>query len=122
MALIKCKECGNEVSSEATVCVHCGVKLKDEVDTVSKASIEATYGFFLKYGNVLKIIMYIFAGIAVFGGLVTADETDGVSLISAIISAFVLIISGIVTEKMFQWMAYLLQSVHEINIKTKGTK
>ena len=24
MALIKCLECGKEVSSEATVCIHCG--------------------------------------------------------------------------------------------------
>lgn len=122
MALVKCKECGNEVSSEATVCVHCGIKLKDEMDTTSKASIEATYEFFLKYGNVLKIIMYILAGLVLFGGLVTADETDGVSLISAIFGTFACIISGVVTEKLFQWMAYLLKSVHEINVKTKSTK
>jgi hypothetical protein len=26
MALVKCRECGNEVSTEATACPHCGVK------------------------------------------------------------------------------------------------
>ena len=26
MALIKCKECGNEISSSAKTCPHCGVK------------------------------------------------------------------------------------------------
>ena len=25
MALIKCRECGNEVSSEAPACPHCGI-------------------------------------------------------------------------------------------------
>ena len=27
MALIKCVECGKEVSSSAKVCPHCGIKL-----------------------------------------------------------------------------------------------
>ena len=27
MALIKCKECGNEISSSAKTCPHCGIKL-----------------------------------------------------------------------------------------------
>lgn len=29
MALIHCKECGNEVNSEENTCSHCGEKLKD---------------------------------------------------------------------------------------------
>ena len=31
MALIKCKECGKEVSDQATVCIHCGYELKQRV-------------------------------------------------------------------------------------------
>jgi hypothetical protein len=30
MALIKCKECGNEVSSKAEKCPHCGVTVKEK--------------------------------------------------------------------------------------------
>lgn len=30
MALIKCKECGKEVSSEAEACPHCGAKIASE--------------------------------------------------------------------------------------------
>lgn len=30
MALLKCKECGKEVSSNAEKCVHCGFKLKEK--------------------------------------------------------------------------------------------
>ena len=30
MALIKCSECGNEISSSAQTCPHCGIKIKNE--------------------------------------------------------------------------------------------
>lgn len=36
MALIKCKECGKEISDQAKVCVHCGYSL------VKKSSQEVT--------------------------------------------------------------------------------
>ncbi|MGA1823217.1 MAG: zinc ribbon domain-containing protein [bacterium] len=48
MALIKCKECGKEVSSEAESCPHCGIK------------IETGGGFF-------KVLTYIFLTI---GGII----------------------------------------------------
>lgn len=35
MSLIKCKECGKEISSEAEVCPHCGKKI-DEGNMFSK--------------------------------------------------------------------------------------
>ena len=31
MTLIKCKECGKEVSNQAAVCIHCGYELKSRV-------------------------------------------------------------------------------------------
>lgn len=31
MALIKCKECGKEVSDKATKCIHCGAPIESEV-------------------------------------------------------------------------------------------
>ena len=32
MALIKCPECGNTISSDATVCIHCGYGVKKAAD------------------------------------------------------------------------------------------
>jgi len=32
MALIKCPECGREVSDRATSCIHCGFPLREELD------------------------------------------------------------------------------------------
>ena len=33
MALVKCSECGKEISTNSEKCIHCGTKLKDEVRT-----------------------------------------------------------------------------------------
>ncbi len=35
MALIKCPECGREVSDKAQACIHCGCPLNDEIDMKS---------------------------------------------------------------------------------------
>ena len=32
MALIKCPECGREVSDRTTTCIHCGFPFDEEVD------------------------------------------------------------------------------------------
>ena len=32
MAIIKCPECGENVSDKAEVCIHCGYPLKEAVD------------------------------------------------------------------------------------------
>ena len=37
MALIKCKECGNEISSEADKCPHCGVKIKNSENSCANS-------------------------------------------------------------------------------------
>lgn len=53
MALVKCHECNNEVSSEANVCPKCGVKLKT---TYNKISAYASIIF------VIAIVFYFFGG------------------------------------------------------------
>lgn len=30
MALVKCKECGKEISDKATTCIHCGYPVKKQ--------------------------------------------------------------------------------------------
>jgi Zn finger protein HypA/HybF involved in hydrogenase expression len=46
MALIKCKECQKEVSSEAVTCPHCGVKINDSQG--------------MKLGNKIGIMLIVF--------------------------------------------------------------
>ncbi len=45
MAMIPCKECGKEISSEAEVCPHCGVKTNYGTTKAEKTSWN-------RYGNV----------------------------------------------------------------------
>ena len=35
MALIKCPECGKEISDKANVCIHCGFPLNEQKEDVS---------------------------------------------------------------------------------------
>ena len=54
MALIKCKECGNEISENATACPHCGCPVN--IPTKSK--------------NILKKRAMIAIPLVVIGGLI----------------------------------------------------
>ena len=51
MALIKCPECGRDVSDKSEKCIHCGYPLNDPVDTFPKAGgtlvVYGYTGFFL---------------------------------------------------------------------------
>ena len=46
MALIKCPECGKEVSDKAKICVHCGYPLKD------KTKDDKLFGNHWSYGSI----------------------------------------------------------------------
>jgi hypothetical protein len=54
MALIKCEECGNEVSTQAKTCPKCGAKVKPPASTLSK-------------------LIVVLIGVAVVGSIVTAE-------------------------------------------------
>ena len=79
MALIKCPECGNEVSSEANICVHCGFllrKLRKPVPEEPKAKPELHGKYVIGYrcgpGSIIvgDIIVTVFGLIAVISSLI----------------------------------------------------
>lgn len=53
MALIECKECKKDVSSEANICPHCGITLKSQKKIISKliAVMVLVGAVFLVYKN-----------------------------------------------------------------------
>lgn len=60
MALIKCKECSNQVSTEADKCPHCGAKVKAQMGGCAK----------------LAIIVGGFCLVVVVGGVFGPQQTD----------------------------------------------
>ena len=42
MALIKCKECGKQISDKASKCVHCGSTLMTNYNNVNKIDKDTT--------------------------------------------------------------------------------
>ncbi len=66
MALVTCKECGKEISSEAKVCPHCGVR---RINVAARALITIPLLIFLYFlstaNNWMAPSEFIFIGVAV---------------------------------------------------------
>lgn len=68
MALIKCPECGNEVSDKAETCIHCGCPIKVNRSTRGKIIVQAENvflgigGCFLLYDKEKNLIAKIKRG------------------------------------------------------------
>ena len=56
MALIKCSECGTEISTNSDKCIHCGTKLKDEVRTKNVIVDIDTENNIKKLNNIATIV------------------------------------------------------------------
>jgi len=117
MALIKCAECGKEISDQAKVCPHCGLPLKKKGKGLAIASfvlgiVSCVYSIgivstaFTPYSKnnttlVLAVYIFIFAILSLIFGIVAHNKgcklkkkTAGIilSYISIVITIFSLII------------------------------
>lgn len=54
MALIKCKECGKEISDQATTCPNCGAK----TETANKKQEQNTYFIFAIISMIITVIAF----------------------------------------------------------------
>jgi hypothetical protein len=59
MALINCPECGREVSDTASVCIHCGFKLKEEAEFASPIQQVEISSINLKSKKLKKLIVFL---------------------------------------------------------------
>lgn len=68
MALIKCPECGKEVSDKAKVCIQCGCKLHKEQSVLGIIgfALSVLQLFFGIYGLLLSIPAFILSSIGCF--------------------------------------------------------
>ena len=59
MALIKCKDCGYDVSTEAKTCPNCGAPTTQKRKTESATSVARIILMVLAIFSIVPVIMYI---------------------------------------------------------------
>lgn len=57
MALIKCPECGKEISNQSKVCIHCGYTLQSQKSNVSNKSSLVTKGIIA--GLIILVVVLV---------------------------------------------------------------
>lgn len=65
MALVKCPECGREISDTAKQCPHCGYTLKSNIETakqVASVAGNALRNVFFKYGELVLPLLFLVTG------------------------------------------------------------
>lgn len=67
MALIKCTECGKEISEKATTCPNCGAPISPNGASTQHTSVKVDVHPEKKKGSCLKTILIVFAVIVILG-------------------------------------------------------
>lgn len=117
MALIKCNNCGKEISSNAKACIHCGKELAEHY-TSSVNGTEKNINFFLKLSKIFKYGAYIFAAIVLLIGIMAAGGSgEGEIFAICLIFSIVLVIVAVLSTPFLEWKAYMLKNLYEINKK-----
>ena len=107
MALIKCSNCGKEISESAERYVHCGQKC-----TSSKSLEEQNVSFLL---NFAKIVYWICFAAAIISLILSFSYGIG-----GLILCIVFVLQGYFFNYAIQNKALVLKNIHEINKKLKN--
>ncbi len=117
MALIKCSNCGKEISSNAKACIHCGKELSEHY-TSSINGTEKNINFFLKLSKFFKYVAYILAGIILLIGIMSTGGTgEGEIFAICLIFSMLLVIVAFLSTPFLEWKAYILKNIYELNKK-----
>ena len=119
MALIKCENCGKEISSNAKVCIHCGNFKKNQKETygTSSISIERNINYLLKLSKFVKIGAFICIGLLLLIGLVTIIYRRKNLFVFCLIISVGIAIVALFGAPVLEWKAYILKNLYEINKK-----
>lgn len=121
MALIKCSNCGGDISSNADMCVHCGKVLKSaemKMDTKTEKSSRNLVTGFNIMAWVLAGIMAVVALIFFFIGFICLIDEDFEGMMMGSIMGFSFIVSAVVSFMWVKWFALVLKNLYEINKKS----
>lgn len=73
MALIKCKECGNDISSQAETCPKCGLRLK--ASPQAKAGSGCIVGLFKLIGGLVGAVIGLMVAVSLLSNSKSATPT-----------------------------------------------
>lgn len=65
MALIKCPECGNDISDKSITCIHCGYPISSNIKTTNKKTTR------VRSGSKGKIVLVLIAIVVLLVGIVS---------------------------------------------------
>ena len=98
---------------------------KDKEKQINQ-DIKETYKFFLSIAKIYSILFYIIGIILLILGIVAAvgmENDIGIGLLfTCIILGIICIGIGVLYEKNLKYKAYVLRSLHEINLNIKSRK
>ena len=121
MALVKCSNCGGDISSNADVCVHCGKVLKSNESKMNPKTEKSTLGVVLGF----NIMAWVLAGIMVLVALIFffasfVNLVDGWIEEMMIFGLFGLgfLVAAVVVFMSIKWFALVLRNLYEINLKS----
>ena len=115
MALIKCSECGKEISTNNENCIHCGTKISINNNDVIfyDYDIETNIISIMRVASFTRIA-FIILGVLTFI-LNIFIEPNAIVIISSIVC----IIIGIILPIFIKWKAFILKNIYELNKSNK---
>lgn len=112
MSIIKCIECGKEVSDTASSCNGCGANLKI---TKKLAHVEDNIGYYKSLAFMIKLVGGLFAFIVLICGVIAIGTSGGevgmLLLIGGVIAFFLGILA--VAQNLI-WKAAVLECLYDI--------
>lgn len=141
MALIKCSECGNEISSEAENCPNCGNPIAERKKENNNQDYNYNYNYNFgnqdyeitkniedvrRIGTAIKIFLFVIAGIVILGDLFilaelfdSYEEEAFIYLIFFGISIASIFFAAFCVDTIFKWKSNMLKTNYEILRKIK---
>ena len=115
MALIKCNNCGKDVSSNAETCIHCGNRIEREnvrntIDNTTKRITENTI-------SKLRIISSIMIAIGVIFGIIVIISAFATEMYSNIITGLCIMLVLYIVSVLFDSIAIIIVNLYQLNQK-----
>lgn len=118
MALIKCSECGKEISTNAENCIHCGAIIdkdsKTQAPFVSKdIETEKNITTLNLFSNIVKWGILVIGIIIALSAFAIKEDIGAMYFILGVLLA----LSSFIISALIKWKALMLKNLYEINKK-----